>query len=108
MKRHKSTDIFPLIEAYEDGTLSKAAFCKKTKLRECSLTYWLHKYRQHQKDQETETETKGSTRSFVQIQMRDGMFSNDFEMEIVMNDGKRIRFTTLVPIEYIQSILSIQ
>lgn len=96
MKKHNATEIFPLIEAYEKGTLTKEEFCHQTKLKEGSLSYWLGRYRKISKSNSSFVRLTTSTESI-----------DEYRMEIMLNDGKRIRFTSLVPIEYMESILKI-
>jgi hypothetical protein len=49
---------------------------------------------------------RSKTEAFVRV--NPGIVRNpDFEMEIEMPDGKRIRFSSLIPEEYLQSILTI-
>lgn len=106
MKRHNAKEIFPLIAAYEDGTLSKEGFCKKTQLKESSLIYWRTKYQKH-RDKKTDVspQTMSKTKAFIRVDA--GIERNpDFRMEVIMPDGKRVRFSSLVPEAYLQNILA--
>lgn len=96
MKKHNAEEIFPLIEAYEKGTLTKDEFCHQTSLKEGSLSYWLGRYRKISKSNSSFVRLTSSTES-----------ENEYRIEIMLNDGKRIRFKSLVPIEYMESILKI-
>ena len=96
MKKHNADEIFPLIEAYEKGTLTKEEFCHQTSLKEGSLSYWLGRYRKISK----------SNSSFVRLPSSTAAV-DEYRIEIMLNDGKRIRLTSLVPIEYLESILRI-
>lgn len=108
MKRHNATEMFPLIAAYEEGTLSKESFCKKTRLKESSLIYWRNKYQRHM---DTEigavSPTRSMTEAFIRVNPGIGM-NRDFQMEIIMPDGKRVRFSSLVPESYLENILTIR
>ena len=110
MKRHSSVDIFPLLASFEMGVLSREDFCKQTKLKACSFSYWLKKYRQSKgvdiRSGRAVREAR-SLPSFVKIGTGSEILS-DYRMEITFRDGIRIRFTTLVPAEYIRSILCFQ
>ena len=110
MKRYSSGEIFPLLASFEKGVLSREEFCKQTKLKACSFSYWLKKYRQSRgfdiKSSTTVREPRTST-SFVKIGTGSEIL-NDYRMEITLRDGIRIRFTTLVPADYVRSILSVQ
>ena len=111
LKRHSSADIFPLLASFEKGVLSREDFCKQTKLKACSFSYWLKKYRQSKgfstKSTTAAREARSCT-SFVKIGTSAEILSGDYPMEIILRNGARIRFSTLVPAEYIQSILSVQ
>ncbi|MBK8503520.1 MAG: hypothetical protein IPL46_19500 [Saprospiraceae bacterium] len=108
MKRHNATEIFPLIAAYEEGTLSKEGFCKKTRLKESSLIYWRNKYQKHMDTENgAVSPTRSKTEAFVRV--NPGIVRNpDFQMEIIMPDGKRVRFSSLVPEAYLENILTIR
>jgi len=105
-RRHSSGGIFPLIKSYEEGILTRGEFCERTGLKECSFNYWLKKYRMSVKG-ETTPGRKERTSSFIRIQTDQGTV-DDYRMEIILKGGCRIRFTSLVPIEYVEAILSRQ
>jgi len=105
-KRHNASGIFPLIESYEEGILTRGEFCERTGLKECSFSYWLKKYRMSVKDEGTLVKREKSS-SFIRIETDQGMV-DDYRMEIMLKGGSRIRFKSLVPIDYIEAILSVQ
>ena len=107
MKRHSAAEIFPLLASFDRGTLTKADFCKQTKLKESSFSYWLKKYRQSDGVDVSRSVPRKDRSAFVRIEAGHQRLL-DYQMEIVLRDGSQIRFTTLVPVEYIQSILTSQ
>ena len=87
--------MFPLIERYEQGVSSKEDLLRETDLKECTFHYWRNKYRK----------SKGTHSSFIALSMRGS--SANTAMEIELPNGKRLAFTTLVPIDYLRSILEL-
>ncbi len=106
-KRHNSAAVFPLIRSYEDGLLTKREFCEQTNLKECSFSYWLKKYRESGAREGRSSAGEEEVSSFIRIEA-DQRMVDSYGMEIILKGGSRIRFTSLVPIEYIEAILSIQ
>lgn len=105
-KRHNAVGIFPLIKSYEEGTLTRGDFCERTGLKVCSFSYWLKKYRLSVKGEGTPAR-KEKASSFIRIEP-DQRMVDDYRMEILLKGGNRIRFKNLVPIDYIEAILSVQ
>lgn len=96
MRRRTSAEMFPLIELYEKGTSSKEDLLKEWDLKECTFNYWLSKYKK----------IKDGPSSFVALNM--GRKDANSVMEIEMPNGKRLIFSTLVPIEYLRTILELR
>jgi transposase len=55
-QKHSKENIFPVIEAWQEGGQSQAKFCKENKLSISTFQYWLKKYR------ETRSETQSQTK----------------------------------------------
>lgn len=53
------------------------------------------------------SQTKSMTEAFIRVNPGIGM-NRDFQMEIIMPDGKRVRFSSLVPESYLENILTIR
>jgi len=96
MRRRTSAEMFPLIERYEKGTSSKEDLLKESELKECTFNYWRSKYKK----------LHDSPSSFIALNMSRSIASS--AMEIELPNGKRVIFSTLVPIEYLRSILELR
>lgn len=93
-KRRTSEEIFPILERVERGELTRDKFCRMTGLKESSFQYWRKKFRTQEK----------VGHSFVQlpdVEMRTG----GYEMEIEFSSGITIRFSALVPVEYLSALI---
>lgn len=88
--------MFPLVEKYEQGTWSQDEFCKNNKLKKSTLQYWLSKYR------------KKNDRGRVFIPVgTESMGSHGFRMELEMTNGVVLRFSDLIPRDYIEMLLTL-
>jgi hypothetical protein len=82
MQRSKA-NMYPLIQAYEDGELTQKAFCQTHQLPNCVFQYWLRKYR------EEEDSVNADDPGFIHLDVRGGMASSR-TIEIRYPDGTLI------------------
>lgn len=96
MKKRRSTarEIFPLIEAVEQKEISREAFCRKTGLKVCSYHYWLKKFR---------NQDLGGN-SFIELPKME-LSHRSHEMELEFRNGIKLRFSSLVPVGYLNEII---
>jgi len=95
-KKQRSTaeEIFPLIHAVEQKEMSRDSFCQKTGLKVCSYHYWLKKYRSHNME----------GNSFIELPKLE-VSSGRFEIEVELRSGVKLRFSSLVPVSYLNQII---
>ena len=94
MARQKKEDVFPLIKGVLEGQISKEDFCELTNLKLSSYQYWLRRY-------QNEVMSSGS---FVRVKtnkVRDLPSS----VEISINPDITIRFSQLVPPDYLLKLI---
>jgi len=91
-KRNNAENIYPLLKEIEEGRMSVVEFCERTNLKESSYVYWRSKYRR----------SKKSTNAFISI---GSAGSSDHAMEIILNSGIRMRFSSLLPMDYLRMLL---
>lgn len=97
MARRTAVQMFPLVEQYEQGSWSKRAFCENKKVKEATFTYWLSKYRNRLE--------QGS--GFVAIEsVNQG--NAGYGMEVELRNGMVLRFSVLVPMDYLEALLSVK
>jgi hypothetical protein len=93
-RRNTSEKMFPLIRLVEENKLSVAEFCDRTGLKECSFQYWRSRYmKQHR-----------SERKFLPISTRD-MSTGEYLIEVELLNGVKLRFSSLIPADYLRQIL---
>lgn len=96
-KRNRPENIYPLLEKVEQGSMTRKEFCSRTGLKECSFHYWRQRFRKENRPENT----------FVELSQL-GMDCEHHLMEIELNTGVKLRFSSLVPIEYLGRILQMQ
>ena len=96
-KRYKSDEIFPMLRAIEQGQMTREEFCGITGLKQSSYIYWRGKYLEHKRSQSAFVAIDAIKSSGVQ-----------YAMEIHLISGNQIRFTSVVPADYLQMLLKIQ
>ena len=83
--------MFPLMDEYEKGGLSKVEFCKQRAIPIAVFWYWYRKYR----DQEDQ-----ASNHFVELEQ---LPLTDIKMEVEIGD-LRIMFREFPPVDYLQDI----
>ena len=97
MGRRTSAQMYPLVELYEQGERNKRDFCEVHEINEATFTYWLSKYRSRSEE----------VSSFIPVEVRESIRGGHV-VEVELTDGTILRFSDLIPSDYLSSILSIR
>lgn len=84
-----------MVRKVEAGELSREEFCKRTGLKECSFHYWKKKYREQSLPE----------RKFIPISADDTASGQRHMVELELGNGVKVRFSSLVPVDYIGRLI---
>jgi hypothetical protein len=94
-------EMFPLVAEWLASGITQKAFSQRHGLALHLMPYWVAKYRKaHPSVQLTPTTASG----FIQLATPQATVS---KMEVVLPSGAVIRFSSLIPVTYLQELLSI-
>jgi len=91
--------MFPLIQEWERGSLSKTEFYTQQGIKPHVFYYWLRRYRE-----EGEPAPKAS-RGFVSIEMEEEALGEVALVEVIYSDGTRLVFKERVSTAFLQGLL---
>ncbi len=97
----KSSDMYPIVEAYMSSSMNRAEFCEAYNLPISALNYWHRKYRASQG-----ILLKKAEGNFVAVEVS-APTSSSVVMELVLGNGSRLCFYSYPEARYLQSLLSI-
>lgn len=98
MNRRKASEMFPLVEQYQNGELRREAFCELHGIPMSTLAYWVGKYRR--------TNGQKGESNFIEVEL-DPVSGTSYQMEVQTRKGHVIRFRHLVPIDYLFRLLEL-
>jgi hypothetical protein len=94
-------EMFPLVEDWLASGITQKEFSQKHGLALHLMPYWVAKYRKvHLSVQPTPT----AASEFIQLATPQATVS---KMEVVLPSGAVIRFSSLIPVSYLQELLSV-
>ena len=99
-RQRRSSEMYPLVEAYISGNMSREAFCQAHAIPVSALSYWQTKYR---KEHGLTPPDKPS--GFVPLEVGPGS-GKAVVMELVMTGGSVLRFYSYPEAGYLQSLLA--
>jgi hypothetical protein len=101
MKRIRTeSEMFPLVESWLKSGITQKEFSQRQGLAPHLMPYWVARYRKvHQPTQSTPTPASG----FVQLSTSKATINY---MEVAFPSGTVIRFSSLIPVTYLQELLS--
>lgn len=94
MGRKDKERMYRLLEVYAEGKVSRKELLEREGIKPSTFQYWWKRYRD-----EVST-LKGD---FVRMEVE-----QEGSMEIILQDGIRIRFDQLVPVRYLAQILTLK
>ena len=94
-------EMFPLVAEWLASGISQKEFGQKHGLALHIMPYWVARYRKvHGPTQVTPTTASG----FIQLPTLQATVSS---MEVVLPSGVVVRFSSLIPVSYLQEVLSV-
>lgn len=93
------SEMFSIIDQWQQSGLSQKAFCRDRSLRYSSFHYWFKIYRNHRGEQPAANE-----HTFVPLRL-ERVSSASPVMELVLVDGKRILFHHLPTTDFLKALL---
>lgn len=97
-KTRRASEMFPLIQEWEDSGLSQKAFCNAHEIKPHVFWYWLRRYR----DQGPLVNRESS--GFVSVQ-KDRPSAESVMAEIIYPDGTRLLLKEGVSLSFLRSLL---
>lgn len=97
------TEMFPLVESWLQSGLTQQAFSRKHQLPVHVLVYWVGRYRKAQLAP-PDISAGGSAPSFIRLSPPLAPAAG--EMAVELPCGVVIRFTSLVPVTYLQALVA--
>ncbi len=94
-------EMFPLVEEWLKSGISQKEFGQRHGLALHIMPYWVAKYR---KVQGSTQPTPATSTGFIEISTPKATAS---PMEVTLPSGAVIRFSCLIPINYLQELLSV-
>jgi hypothetical protein len=92
--------MFPLVENWLASGITQKAFSQKHGLALHLMPYWVARYRKAHPSAKSTPATTG----FIQVSTPQSTVS---AMEVALPSGAVIRFSSLIPVTYLQELLSI-
>lgn len=105
-RNRTAEEMFPLVEAYRDSSLSRSAFCASRDLPISALNYWQTKYR---KTHGLGSSARGS--GFIELAPSAPSMepsAGDVVMELCFGADHRLRFYGYPPADYVGQLLLIE
>lgn len=109
-RNRTAEEMFPLVEAYQSGSESRAAFCAARKLPISALNYWQTKYRK------AHGLSLGKKRSGGFLELKPSAVAiptaapavsqREVLMELAFEAGQTLRFYGYPPVDYLGALLS--
>lgn len=93
------SEMFTIIEQWQQSGLSQTAFCRNRSLRYSSFHYWFKVYRNHHAEKPATNEV-----AFVPLRF-ETVSSSSPVMELVLADGKRILFYNSPTVDFLKGLL---
>lgn len=94
MPRLKKDTVFPLVKGVLEGELTRSEFDELTGLRPGGYEYWRRKYKKE----------AGLNKSFIPVRSKQEMNLSG-SIEVVLGQGVQIRFSKMVPAQYLRELL---
>ncbi len=80
-KTNTSEEMFPLVEQWQTSGLSQKQFSKENNIKYHSFTYWVRRFRQHQRRQD----------GFIPLELSGSGTCGAFRVELVFGNGSVLR-----------------
>ena len=106
----RAEEMFPLVEAYQSGSESRASFCAARKVPISALNYWQTKYRKAHGLSLGKNPSSGflelspSTGSIPKASL--GATPPEVVMELCFGPDQKLRFYGYPPLDYLGTLLS--
>ncbi len=94
-------EMFPLVEAWLKSGITQKEFSQKHGLALHLMPYWVGRYRKAH----PLTASTRATSGFICVSAPDEVTAT--QMEVVLLSGAVLRFSSLIPISYLQELLSV-
>ena len=106
-RRRNAATMFPLIEAYLNGHISRSAFCEKHHLSIETFKYWQKKYKNAQKgkDAATTSSSKSKRELFVALHVAPTSSKEQTTCELIFPNGVRLLFSQPVTAPFLLQLI---
>lgn len=107
MSHRKKTEMYPLVEAWQNSQQSKVEFCEAKSINVHTFTYWLQKY----KIEQSEKINPPSKNKFLPLQIKkpptSSTATSPATIEIQYPNGIQLRIHQQVDTQFLTTLLQI-
>lgn len=98
-RNRSSKEMYPIVEAYMLGSLSRSSFCSQHNLSISALNYWQTKYRKSQEVSKTKDRS-----NFIAVEVSPASERTPV-MELELGEKGRLKFFSYPDPAYLKSVL---